>query len=138
MSIPIIRLLVDFGLLVLIWMIQCIVYPSFLYFNTENLIKWHRKYTHLIGVIVSPLMLLQLGITAYQIIIEFSLFNVMSLVIISTVWIVTFLLFVPIHNKISKGIVNKEMLVSLVTKNWLRTTLWTLLFVLNIIIDFLN
>ncbi len=44
MSLEIIRLLLDFGLVVLIWMIQGIVYPSFLDYNTENLAVWHRKY----------------------------------------------------------------------------------------------
>ena len=70
MSIAVLRLGIDFGLVVLIWMIQLIVYPSFLHYTTTNLIKWHRKYTPLIGYIVGPLMLLQLGISIYQISIE--------------------------------------------------------------------
>jgi hypothetical protein len=132
MSISIVRLLVDFGLLVLIWMIQLIMYPSFLYYNTENLVAWHRKYTPLIGYIVGPLMLFQLGITVYQITNEINLFNIISLMIISLVWISTFLQFVPIHNSISKGRINKEMLLSLVKKNWIRTALWTILFLFSL------
>lgn len=137
MSIFILRLLVDFGLLVLIWMIQIIIYPSFLYYKKENLIFWHRKYTPLIGYIVGPLMLFQLGITIYQITNKINLFNIISLVIISLVWISTFLQFVPIHNSISKGHVNKEMLVALVKKNSIRTLLWSMLFLINIAYYFL-
>jgi len=123
MSIAIIRLLLDFGLVVLIWMIQLIVYPSFLYYTTTNL------YTPLIGYIVGPLMLGQLGIAIYQVSTYFTLYHSLSILIIAAIWIVTFLQFVPIHNNISKGRINEPMLVSLVRKNWSRTILWTLLFV---------
>lgn len=128
MSILILRLLIDFGLLVLIWIIQIIVYPSFLYYDKENLIIWHRKYTSLIGYIVGPLMLAQLGISIYQIINSITVNNAINLLLIIAIWIVTFLQFVPIHTNISKGNVNKKMLLSLVKKNWSRTVLWSLVF----------
>jgi len=128
MSITIIQLLLDFGLVVLIWIIQRIVYPSFLYYNTENLVAWHSVYTSRFSTIVIPLMLGQLGLSIYQVITLSSLYTFISLVIIILIWIATFLQFVPIHSKISKGIVNEKMLISLVKKNWFRTVLWTLLF----------
>jgi len=128
MSLEIIRLLLDFGLVVLIWMIQRIVYPSFLDYNTENLVVWHRKYISRLNPIVIPLMFGQLGITIYQIAKSFNLYTVFSLVIIVLIWVSTFLQFVPIHSNISKGRVNEMMLKELVRKNWTRTVLWTLLF----------
>ena len=128
MSIAIIRLLLDFGLVVLIWMIQLIVYPSFLYYTTTNLVVWHRKYTQLIGYIVGPLMLGQLGVAIYQVSTDFTLYHSLCILTIAAIWIVTFLQFVPIHNNISKGRINEPMLLSLVRKNWSRTILWTLLF----------
>jgi len=128
MSITIIQLLLDFGLVVLIWIIQRIVYPSFLYYNTENLVAWHRIYTSRFSAIVIPLMLGQLGLCIYQVITLSSLYTFISLVIIILIWIATFSQFVPIHSKISQGIVNEKMLISLVKKNWIRTVLWTLLF----------
>ena len=136
MSIAVLRLGIDFGLVVLIWMIQLIVYPSFLHYTTTNLIKWHRKYTPLIGYIVGPLMLLQLGISIYQISIEITYYNVISVLFISIIWALTFLKFVPIHNNISKGRINKSMLVSLVQKNWTRTILWTILFIYDFLLFF--
>lgn len=128
MSIEILSLLVNFGLLVLIWIIQLIIYPSFLYYNKENLLAWHRKYTTLIGYVVSPLMLTQLGIAIYQTYIAANLYSLISLGIISIIWLSTFLQFVPIHSSISKGSFIEEILKSLVKKNWLRTSLWTFLF----------
>lgn len=128
MSIAIIRLLLDFGLVVLIWMIQRIVYPSFLHYSAEDLVTWHKEYTSRFSVIVIPLMFGQLSISVYQLITGTSIYTVISLVIIVLIWISTFFQFVPIHSNISKGIVNEKMLVSLVNKNWIRTVLWTLLF----------
>ncbi len=138
MSIAILRLLLDFGLVVLIWIIQRIVYPSFLYYNTENLVAWHSVYTSRFSAIVIPLMLGQLGLSIYQVITLSSLYTFISLVIIILIWIATFLQFVPIHATISKGRANETMLKALVHKNWLRTFLWTLLFVINCIVIFQN
>ena len=128
MSIAIIRLLLDFGLMVLIWMIQRIVYPSFLDYNTENLVVWHRKYISRLNPIVMPLMFGQLGISIYQVTISVNLYTVLSLGIIVLIWTSTFLQFVPIHSNISKGRVSEKMLKELINKNWIRTALWTLLF----------
>jgi len=103
MSIAIIRLLLDFGLVVLIWMIQRIVYPSFLHYSAEDLVTWHKEYTSRFSVIVIPLMFGQLSISVYQLITGTSLYTVISLVIIVLIWISTFFQFVPIHSNISKG-----------------------------------
>jgi hypothetical protein len=138
MTVVIIRLLLDFGLVVLIWIIQRIVYPSFLHYSTENLVVWHREYTSRFSAIVIPLMLAQLGISIYQVITFANLYTVLSLVIIILIWISTFLQFVPIHANISKGSVSEKMLKALVRKNWLRTFLWSLLFVINFSYYILN
>lgn len=136
MLIEVLRLLIDFGLVVLIWMVQLVVYPSFLYYRNDDLVVWHRKYTSLIGSIVSPLMLLQLGISMYQITMAINLYTIISLVIVGILWTITFLQFVPIHNIISKGSVSDSMLFSLVKKNWTRSFLWTLLFIYSFWIMF--
>ncbi len=128
MSIIIIRLLLDFGLMVLIWMIQRIVYPSFLDYTTENLVGWHRKYINRLNPIVIPLMFGQLGISVLQLAISFNIYTILSLTIILIIWMSTFLQFVPMHVNISKGRVNERMLKRLVYKNWIRTVLWTVLF----------
>ena len=129
MQIDIIRLLLDFGLVVLIWIIQRIVYPSFLYYSSEDLVKWHRIYTSRFSTVVIPLMFTQLGVSIYQVFAHTNLYTASSLVIIILIWITTFAVFVPIHSKISKENSNESDLVSLVNKNWMRTILWTLLFI---------
>ncbi|WP_010228465.1 hypothetical protein [Gillisia marina] len=128
MEIATIRLLFDTGLVVLIWMIQLVVYPSFEYYNKVDLIKWHKRYTTNISFIVIPLMFGQLIMAIFQV---FQLQNyktLLGLSFIIAVWLSTFLQFVPIHNKIAKGLISDKLLSQLVTKNWLRTFLWTLIF----------
>jgi hypothetical protein len=127
-----IEILLNFGLLVLIWMIQLIVYPSFLYYNTKSLVIWHKLYTSRFSFIVIPLMLSQLFISFYQLIAVTNLYTVISFVTILLIWASTFLQFVPIHFNISKGIVDEKVLISLVKKNWIRTILWTFLFIYSI------
>ena len=134
MSIMILRLLIDFGLLVLIWIVQSIVYPSFLYYNSKDLFNWHSVYTSRFTFIVMPLMLGQLGISIYQLMMEIDLYTVLSLIIILLIWLSTFLQFVPIHTEISKGKANQKMLDSLVKKNWIRTFLWTALFLYSMLV----
>ena len=134
MSIVILRLLFDFGLLVLIWIVQRIVYPSFLHYQAKDLINWHSAYTSRFTFIVMPLMLGQLVISIYQLIMEINLYTSWSLIIIILIWVSTFLQFVPIHGKISKGGVSQKLLVSLVKKNWIRTFLWTVLFLYSMLV----
>ena len=133
MSITILRLLFDFGLLVLIWIVQRIVYPSFLHYDAKDLVNWHREYTSRFTFIVMPLMLGQLGISIYQLIMEIDLYTVLSIIIIIVIWVSTFLQFVPIHAQISKGKASQNMLDSLVKKNWIRTFLWTALFLYSML-----
>ncbi len=54
------RLLVDMGLLILTWLVQLVIYPSFLYYDATDLKKWHSIYTGRITFVVLPLMLTQL------------------------------------------------------------------------------
>lgn len=128
METGIIRLLFDTGLCVLIWMIQLVVYPSFLYYNNENLVSWHKKYTAGLSLVVIPLMFGQLGITVYQLKQLPVLENGIHLALVLAVWIITFIQFVPIHGKIAKGNSTPTLLKKLVCSNWWRTALWTLTF----------
>ena len=76
------QLIVDFGLLVLIWIVQLIIYPSFLYYKSKNLMVWHQKYTERIAVIVLPLMLMQLAIAIYLVFCQFDITNSIRLIIV--------------------------------------------------------
>lgn len=101
--IEITRLLLDFGLCILIWMVQLIVYPSFLFFSFNNLFTWHKTYTKAIALIVIPLMLGQLGIVIYQVFLVQNIYTLVSIVFVVFLWGITLLKFAPMHQQISKG-----------------------------------
>jgi len=122
-------LVFDTGLLILIWMVQLIIYPSFLYYQRDNLITWHKKYTGLITIIVAPLMFGQLGCSVYDLINDLQILSIVKLGLIFLVWISTFLYFAPTHGKISKGDFSEKTLQELVKRNWFRTLTWTLVFI---------
>lgn len=132
MTLQLFRLLFDFGLLVLIWIVQLVVYPGFKYYKREGLQEWHHRYTVQISYIVFPLMLGQLLVTGIQLWNKLSWYTLGSLLIIVLLWGSTFLQFVPLHNKISKGGFNEKTIVQLVRKNWFRTALWTALFFMSL------
>lgn len=80
--IEITRLLLDFGLCILIWVVQLIVYPSFAFYNNTQLLKWHKTYTKAIALIVIPLMLGQLGIAIYQVFLAQNSYTLVSIVLV--------------------------------------------------------
>ena len=129
MTIELIRLLIDFGLVILIWMVQLNIYPSFRYYTREDLVRWHQKYTLGIAVIVIPLMFGQLGIYGYQLFESQALFPILGFAIVILQWILTFAIFVPLHNAIGQNLHSEQTLRKLVKRNWWRTILWTALFV---------
>ncbi len=131
MTLSIIRLLVDFGLVVLIWITQLIVYPGFLHYPKSNLMAWHGTYTTMIGYIVAPLMLLQLGLYLHLTLVRFSIPALLALIVVMATWGVTFLQFVPMHGAINTGDFDRVLLTKLVGRNWIRTVLWTLLFIFS-------
>ncbi len=130
------RLLVDFGLVVLIWLVQLVIYPGFLYFSKDSLISWHKKYTPRITIIVLPLMLgqlMQYGALLQQ---EKTFYSIGSFVMVLMAWLLTFTVFVPRHKEISNGSHTAKTLAQLVKFNWSRTLVWSLLFLWNLAANF--
>lgn len=132
MTVNLIRMLSDFGLVVLIWMVQLIIYPSFARYTHENLLPWHRMYTKKLASIVIPLMFTQVFVVAYQLYKNQGVFTYCSAILVVLVWLSTFTQFVPLHNNISKGEKVAHSVEKLIQRNWIRTALWTLLFMLSL------
>lgn len=133
MIIEVFKFCVDFGLLVLILMVQLIVYPSFLHFSKTNLIKWHQSYTPKITTIVAPLMIAQVALHAYTLIFSFSYLQVIQTILIASVWLITFLYFVPLHQKIESKQFTTQNLKNLINYNWLRTIIWLFIVLLSLL-----
>ncbi|MBT8283057.1 MAG: hypothetical protein KJO86_04905 [Muriicola sp.] len=112
-------------------MVQLIVYPSFLFYSEEALISWHKKYTPRISIIVIPLMLGQLMLYGSLLQSEKTLFSIACFVLVLMVWLLTFTIFVPRHKSITAGNFSRNTLVELANLNWLRTILWSAIFIWN-------
>ncbi len=123
------RLLFDFGMLVLIWLVQLVIYPSFFHYQIKDLKQWHEKYIVRITYVVMPLMIGQLSLTIVMVFDNLGIYQIGSLILIVVAWLSTFLQFVPMHNKITMGVISDDVLHKLLRNNWLRTILWTIIFI---------
>ena len=125
------RMLVDFGLLVLIWLVQLIIYPSFRYISPEHFQSWHNQYTFLISIVVMPLMLGQVACIGIQIINQPNWAVYASAVLVALIWLSTFIQVVPIHNLLTAGQNLPANVERLIAMNWPRTIMWSLTFGLS-------
>ncbi|WP_229374709.1 hypothetical protein [Fibrella rubiginis] len=126
------RIAVDFGLVVLIWLVQLIIYPSFRYYSPAELAIWHPQYSNMITLIVGPLMLAQVGLVGIDLWQRFSWPTLLSAMLVGLMWAATAFVSVPIHNAIGAGDASAATLARLVDTNWLRTIGWTVIFLLGL------
>lgn len=132
MEIQLLKLLFDTALFILICLVQLVIYPSFIYYSEQQLKEWHKIYTSKITIVVMPLMLGQLGLYLYDVFDSYSVFNTVIFLLVLINWLSTFLIFVPLHNKIGQEVTTLEVRKQLVQKNWIRTILWTLIFLISL------
>ncbi len=126
-------LLIDFGLFVLIWLVQLIIYPSFRYCDPAQFQSWHNTYTGLISVFVVPLMLAQLGIYGWQSAVRGEAWDYIALGLVGVVWAVTFGWSVPCHDALHRQGFDREVIARLVLSNWPRTIVFTTLMLAHVI-----
>lgn len=111
-----------------IWLIQLIHYPSFLYIDQSQFILFHQKHTIMMTILVGPVMLFELCTSVY---LSQSLQSVWLIQagLVTLLFGLTFLVSVPIHNELAKKH-NRKLIRKLILTNWPRTILWTLKFLI--------
>lgn len=122
------RLIIDFGLVILIWLVQLIIYPGFAYYSAADLAVWHPRYTGLITLVVGPLMLAQVLATGASLLTDFSWLTLVVALLVAVLWWSTAAQAIPLHNRIDAGVDLPTTIARLVQVNWLRTVLWTIIF----------
>lgn len=125
-EILILNLFSSFFLCGLIWTVQLVHYPAFHGFDKKAYPHWIAFHKSRISFIVVPVMLVEL-ITS--ILLSFSdapllLLQRTGLGLVILIWLTTFFLQVPLHEKLSAGY-NQETVRKLVSSNWWRTFLWS-------------
>lgn len=120
--------LVAFGLVVLIWLVQLIVYPAFAEIVPDRFKAWHGGYTRAITWVVAPLMLGQVALMTWLLATHPSWPLASAACLAALAWAGTFLHAVPAHEKLRAGGHDPEVIGGLVATNWLRTVAWTAAF----------
>ena len=122
--------LASFGLVVLIWLVQIIIYPAFAEIAPDRFAPWHAGYTRAVTWIVAPLMLAQVALLAWLAIVRPSPRVLLAAGMIAVAWIATFALAVPAHDQLQTIGLDRAVVARLIAGNWVRTIAWTLAFVL--------
>jgi hypothetical protein len=128
------KLIIDFGLVVLVWVVQFAIYPGFRYFKKSDLQLWHPIYSRQISWVVAPLMLAQLGIAFYMLTVVQSWFVIGNLILVAATWIITFFWAVPLHKHIENHYDFDDQIDQLITMNLIRAWIWTIICIWTIVI----
>ena len=114
---------------------QFITYPTFLHINKDKFSEYHRKYVNNISFIVAPVMLIELLTLSLIAYFSSEFLIIKSLILLLVIWLTTFFIMIPSHNRISKSF-NKKEIISLINYNWVRTILWSFKLLLIIFLYF--
>jgi len=118
-----------------IWTIQIVHYPYFHRVGQEQFTSHMSDHKVRISLIVMPIMLLELGSSIWlSIFAEFyPLIHQAGLLLVVLIWLHTFFVMVPNHEKLSAGY-SKVMVNRLVKSNWVRTLLWSIKSLLGLLL----
>ncbi|MEZ4777486.1 MAG: hypothetical protein R3D00_30195 [Bacteroidia bacterium] len=112
----------------LIWFVQIVHYPLFNQVGAEAFVNYEEKHTFRTGLVVVPIMLTELGTT---VLLWFYRPEFVSLAMTCwligltlLIWLSTFLLQVPQHNRLSRRF-DESSYYKLVRTNWIRTIGWS-------------
>ncbi len=115
-----------FGMFAAIWLVQVIVYPSFLEIDTERWQEFHHRHCRRMGFIVGPLMCCELfGAITMLSMMPIDGFAIALLITSVSTWLITAVLFVPLHRKLEKSH-DESLIRRLIKQNWVRTALWSI------------
>ena len=123
-----------------IWLIQIIHYPLFNFVGLNEWRNYHSKHIQLTNIVIAPPMFMELITLGYLFYLmpdyRSNTLMLFSAFILFSIWLTTFLISVPIHNKLALNY-DEAAINKLVQTNWIRTISWTvksifLIYLLNI------
>ena len=126
------RNIFDFGIVMMVWLAQVIMYPSLAHIDEYSFVTWHKKYASRIAFFVIPLLCGQAIIVAILIYCGSGILEFLSAAIIALCWASTFGLSVPCHAKLQRSGKDLSVIRRLVRTNLIRTILWTIVFALGL------
>jgi len=123
------HLLITFGLLILIWIVQILHYPSFYFYDENKFSKAMLFHQRAISYVTLPLMVSELILVTLIFSNSPNFFHLLSIIIVGIIWLSTFLIQVPLHKKLLLSKDNR-LIKKLINTNWIRTGAWSIKFIL--------
>jgi DMSO reductase anchor subunit len=105
---------------------------AFLGSESSELIAWHKAYTFRVSFVILPLMFGQLALSILSVVGDASILEWTAFAFVLVCWILTFFVSVPLHRKIEQNDITRETRQKLITTNWPRTILWSVIFGLGL------
>ena len=103
---------------------QIVSYPMFL--NVEkNFSVYHMHYVNKISTIAAPFMIIELSLSLLFVFLIGSYTSISSFLIMVLIFLCTFFIQVPIHEKLKNNF-NISLCDKLIKTNWIRVFLWLL------------
>lgn len=110
----------------IIWFVQINHYPLFLKISKPEFLSYEKEHTRLAGRLIAPLMFIELALSVMLVFNETkpNTRAVCALALLIIIWISTFAVQVPLHQKLVVEY-NEKFIQQLIRTNWLRTVFWT-------------
>ncbi len=112
-----------------IWIVHILVYPSMKRVAADGYAAYHNLHTARISPVVAPAMIIELLAAIYFLFAPLETFDYryfwFGLILVLIIWLSTFFLQVPLHEKLAAGF-SADAQQHLVLTNWIRTIAWTL------------
>ena len=105
-----------------------VTYPSFELIPEKKFQKFHNAYTKKMLFIVGPIMIIEFVSVFVLVINNIELNTILPFLLVLIIWIFTFFLIVPLHNRLAKSY-NKNINEKLIRFNGFRTSLWIFKFI---------
>ena len=108
----------------LIWLIQIVHYPLFLYIGSKEFSLFHKKHKIFILPVVGIVMICEL-ITSVIIFLQLqskipNWILIIGLMLLGIIWVSTLLIQIPLHYKLNSKF-DEHLIIMLVKTNWIRT-----------------
>lgn len=119
---------IDFAMLVFLWLVQVIIYPSFKRISRDSILSWHKSYQTKVCIIMGPIMLLQIYGITMDFINAMSPVSIIRFLLLLTCWALTIFISVPLHKKIERNNDLENSMNKLIQTNVPRTITWTVIY----------
>ena len=110
----------------IIWLVQILHYPTFLYIDNERYTEFQNFHMKNISFLIIPLMLLEFltGFFLLFFVNEIDFYFSISFSLLVLIWLITVLFFTRYHSALSNKY-ERNIILRLIRLNWIRTFFWT-------------